>query len=655
MTRPGPAVLAAPTTPGLSSGDPPAVARPPEAPTAAAHAAAAQPTGAPPLGAPPPAAQPATAQTLGGPSSTQSFGKTEAADTRKGTAADAPVPIPPPLVVAGGPLPLPIVDTSLARGITQSEPLGLDALPTLPLPTAAVAPGSSPKLVVPEARPTIPAGSDEAPPTEDSLTAPPGPKISSDRMSSSQPKLALGPVQVLPGRIARAARAIASAASEQYRSILALRTTPAEKRPRWLLYVVAVAGLGVGVGLVVLAMSLAGRHGSEASETGRTAGSPSLSASAAHGSKAPGSEGVPSAAAPTAPAAPEGSAAPAPEATAATAGGSLAPCAVAGAAKTLAPTAVVAAGVDVRALGDDVAVGFALTDHQAEVMRVDPSTLAASSPAAARSKTTIGHVTPSLSGKGALRALVDSDRKTDVLRARRTIPTTSPIQLGESGGNLVWTHAGGGPAATLWPLDPASEIDAVRATSEGTDDDSMTAIAFRSAGSIEVGLATGRDALVAKGDLAKFSGLGPAVGAPAIALNDGVVLVAWADRPSADVPWRLRWVRFKAGDAPDKPSMFTPPGGGNGEQAMSPSIAAVPGKRFLLLWTEGPTSQHDVRGITLSEDGTPLGAPLVLSSPGVNAGQGQAAITSAGRGVVAFLESSEDHFKVVVSPIVCGM
>ena len=152
-----------------------------------------------------------------------------------------------------------------------------------------------------------------------------------------------------------------------------------------------------------------------------------------------------------------------------------------------------------------------------------------------------------------------------------------------------------------------------------------------------------------------MDGLGTAVGSPAVAMSDGVAIVAWSDRPSSGDPWRLRWVRFRAGEAPGEASTFAPPAGGKGEQAMSPGLAALPGKRFLLTWTEGPTSRHDVRGLTLSEDGRAIGAPMNISSEGVNAGQGQAAVTSTGKGLVAFLESTDDGFRVVATPISCGM
>jgi hypothetical protein len=112
-------------------------------------------------------------------------------------------------------------------------------------------------------------------------------------------------------------------------------------------------------------------------------------------------------------------------------------------------------------------------------------------------------------------------------------------------------------------------------------------------------------------------------------------------------------VRFAAGESPGTPAVFTPPPGGKGDQAMSPSVAPIPGGRFLLVWTEGPPSAHDVRALTLSSDGNPVGAPLTLSSQDANAGQGQAAVTAQGSGAVAFLQSGGTGFEVVATPITC--
>jgi hypothetical protein len=87
---------------------------------------------------------------------------------------------------------------------------------------------------------------------------------------------------------------------------------------------------------------------------------------------------------------------------------------------------------------------------------------------------------------------------------------------------------------------------------------------------------------------------------------------------------------------------------------MSPAVTAVPGGRFLLVWTDGPASRHDVRALTLSHDGVPLGKPLDISNRSTNAGQGQAAVNAARQGLVAFLESADNGFRVVARAITCA-
>ena len=101
-----------------------------------------------------------------------------------------------------------------------------------------------------------------------------------------------------------------------------------------------------------------------------------------------------------------------------------------------------------------------------------------------------------------------------------------------------------------------------------------------------------------KGPLVKVAGLGPQVGSPTVAAQDGAVLVAWADRAQSSEPWSLRWMRFAPGDATVDPKAFVPSGGGLGEHAMSPTLAAAGQGRFVMAWTEGPVSNHQVRAQT---------------------------------------------------------
>jgi len=331
-------------------------------------------------------------------------------------------------------------------------------------------------------------------------------------------------------------------------------------------------------------------------------------------------------------------------------------CTVAGQPRVTAPKAMVPAGVEVRSLGTGIGIGFASGEHQATVARLDAETLAVTSNATGHSRGPVRRVTPVESGPG-LSALIDADRPGDPLDGRRTVATLPPLQIGVAGKALEWAKLDGAPAGKLWDLEGEGDVDAVRVAVDDTAPNKTMGVVFRQGNAVNVGIATGPRApnpASPIGRLTHYASSGPAVGAPAIALQDGVALVAWADRASADEPWRVRQVRFRVGDAPGEPATFAPPLGGPGEQTMSPAVVAAPGGRFLLVWTEGPQARHDVRALTLGEDGSPIGSPLVISTAGVNAGQAQAAVTASGRGVVAFLESKDNgEFEVAVTPISC--
>ncbi|MDB4993809.1 MAG: Basic proline-rich protein, partial [Myxococcaceae bacterium] len=131
------------------------------------------------------------------------------------------------------------------------------------------------------------------------------------------------------------------------------------------------------------------------------------------------------------------------------------------------------------------------------------------------------------------------------------------------------------------------------------------------------------------------------------------VLVVWADRASASDAWGLRSQRTKIGEAPEAARAFNPPAGGLGAPFMSPGVTSLGGGRFLIVWTEGAVSSHQVRAQTIDAKGAPQGDAIVVSADGVNAGQGQAAIGTDGRGIVAYLASSGKSFEVVATPISC--
>jgi hypothetical protein len=391
------------------------------------------------------------------------------------------------------------------------------------------------------------------------------------------------------------------------------------------------AGLFVGIGLVAIIVSAA-RGGGDAKADDKA----SPSAVASTGLLPPKS---------AAPVAPGPAPSPAPASTTA--------CTVSGPPHVIGPSATVTAGVEVVRLGDDLALGFAPSDHDAIAIRIDPASLSASGTTKVHTRDTVKRVTPIANVKGGLSLVADVDRKTDRLQGRRTVLAEPALQLGASNAHVEFARLGGAPGGELWPLDEASPLDAMRGAVDAGGDHAI-ALAFRRPGSVWMGVTSAAPAPTPKGDLSHIEGLGPAVGSPAIAIGGGVVMAAWSDRASSDEPWKLRWTHFDAGGAPTASDTFHPPAGGKGEQAMSPALTALPGGRFLLAWTEGPMSGHDVRALTLSSDGKVLGAPLVISNPGINAGQAQVAVAGSGQGVAAFLETGGNGFQIVATPITCG-
>jgi hypothetical protein len=330
-------------------------------------------------------------------------------------------------------------------------------------------------------------------------------------------------------------------------------------------------------------------------------------------------------------------------------------CKVAGPPRVIASRAAVTAGVEARPFGAEIAVGYAASDKEGVVVRLDPGSLSTLANVTAASKGPIRRVTPIVLKGGGLGVAMDADRRGDVARGRRAISTDPPLWVGASGGQLVWTRAAGGPVAgNLWPLEGPGDVESARGALGEVAGEATIALTFRHGPAIGVGLARGRDALTAAGKLLIFQGLGPNVGSPALALNAGVVLAAWADRAAPDAPWSLRVVHIRAGEPPGDPIAFVPPPGGKGGPTMAPSITQLPDKGFLLTWTEGPPSCHGVRAVTLAQDGRAVGPGIDLSTPGTNAGQAQAVVTSSGRGVVAFLEAAGNAFQLVAQGLACN-
>jgi hypothetical protein len=314
--------------------------------------------------------------------------------------------------------------------------------------------------------------------------------------------------------------------------------------------------------------------------------------------------------------------------------------------RSVAPKAVVSSGVEVTAIGSQLALGFAITPKEATMELLDPATLNEASALHLRSNDNVRRVVSVDSSK----AIVDADRKGDRLQGRRTVRGATLVDIGAADGGLAWAPHGSDKAIKLWALDNAdAPIEALRG--EPLPNGKGTAVAFRQAGSIFFGVFGGSPPAPLAG-LIKIAGLGPVIGSPALAASGDRVMVAWADRATKDDPWMVRWATFHPGESTATAKPFALPPGGLGDQVMSPGLASLGAGRFFIVWTEGAVSNHQVRGAVMGENGI-SGDPVIASADGANAGQGQVAVNDAGKGVIAFLVGSGKQFEIAATPIQC--
>lgn len=325
-------------------------------------------------------------------------------------------------------------------------------------------------------------------------------------------------------------------------------------------------------------------------------------------------------------------------------------CIIAGPSRVLARRALIVTGIEAVPGQSELALGFASSLHDAIGVALDPGSLTPTATVRARAPGDIRHVVPFFSG-GKLVIVPDAERRGDRVASRRFVATSNPVDVGVLDNAIVWAPHGKDSVAKLFSLDGGDgPVEALRAIplSSGKG----IALAFRRGNQILVGVATGDGVLDAQGELSRINGLGQ-VGSPALASSGDSIVVAWADREGKEDTWGIRWTKRSISGAINEPRALVLPEGGLGGMSMSPSVAALGGGKFLLAWTEGPVSSHQVRALTFNRDGVPSGSPLDLSASGVNAGQPAATVGVDGRGVVAFLAPKGKANEVMATPISC--
>jgi hypothetical protein len=195
-----------------------------------------------------------------------------------------------------------------------------------------------------------------------------------------------------------------------------------------------------------------------------------------------------------------------------------------------------------------------------------------------------------------------------------------------------------GTAHLLWAIHgfvPKSET--VRAVSRS---DGTAIVAVRRTGIMWIGV-TGEGAIV------------PVIrerrtlGTPALAPSSGGGVVAWAEREASN-PFS---VVVAPVEVDGKHTRVLEPE--TIAEGISPALAALPSGEILLAYSDGKAGAHRVVAQRLGRDLTRRGELLVLSSPGLNAGQPAVAVDGEGRAIVAYLAIENGHAEVHATAMTC--
>ena len=223
-----------------------------------------------------------------------------------------------------------------------------------------------------------------------------------DEPPAEEPRRAPSEAPELPRTAFIVALERAKALLDRARVALATATGETAGRPRWLLPVATMGGLALGVGVVALLLSVCGRgKGSEAEP-------PRL----------------------------------------------VSACTVTGAARVVAPLAVVGAGVEVRSLGEGIAIGFAPSDHEALALRLDLDSLSTSGSASGSAVDSIRRVLPLLGpGRTPVRRWTSTCAGATACEGVARCRSTRPCKWGPRAATSSGRIRADPPMGKLWPFE----------------------------------------------------------------------------------------------------------------------------------------------------------------------------------------------------------
>jgi hypothetical protein len=248
-----------------------------------------------------------------------------------------------------------------------------------------------------------------------------------------------------------------------------------------------------------------------------------------------------------------------------------------------------------------------------------------------------------LTRSGALAFFVDRDDH--ALHSAHTVDEIPPFTLGLS--DAGFSRVVAGSTSVVWPLAIDAKITEPRSAALGEFGYAVTFRRGGQSGTVLLGF-VGSDGSK-RSELAEIAGAPKFLGTPMIAGTSRGALVAFAGRDTADGAWKLYVSQSKPG-APPGPARAL--NAGDGGSVISPTLAALPGDRWLLQWTEGTSGQYHVHVQSFADDLSPIGQSVLVSPKGANAGQGSLA-TFANGALTLFILTTAGHDELWGATLSC--
>lgn len=154
----------------------------------------------------------------------------------------------------------------------------------------------------------------------------------------------------------------------------------------------------------------------------------------------------------------------------------------------------------------------------------------------------------------------------------------------------------------------------------------------------------------AAGPAAAVQGAPKSLGTPNVAMLGEQGLVLFSARADKAEPYRVYAAIAAPGQAPGVVRALDLPSEGGG--AIAPSVAALPGDRYLVQWTDGNVGQYQVHVRILDDALRPAGDALLVSGKGANAGQGTI-VTTAHATVSFFIQTTAGHDELWGATLSC--